>query len=339
MVATPSVTTTEEPGIAAGAAGAGRAGRQDVHARGGPARQRRGRVGARERHLHRRSERALPARQGHGAQTSGLRRLHVPQPVHARRPHPHLQAHARRDRARPRFQIRPVRREGKSYQDDLAGTEFQQVATTTRAGHGGARQAEARRPGQHRGDRRRLPTRSPRRCRRPSDGGLWRSAAVDVRPDAGVERAGPDRRDGSPPTTRPSTCGSPNVLNKLVPEPRPSDPAGAAHPAHPADTVATDPPQGSVLGQMAQATPLAELRVTKTRRAAPHPPRPQRALPRRRPQPRAGHRPRRLGPGAGPQPRAREPVAAHQQGHLPRHARRATARRQPQRAASAPRSR
>ena len=91
----------------------------------------------------------------------------------------------------PTFQIRPVDVKGESYQDDLAGIEYQQVATTTRAGLRRARQAEARRRGQHRADRRSAPTRSPETVSVPDDGGLWTIRRDRLRPDAGGERAGP----------------------------------------------------------------------------------------------------------------------------------------------------
>ena len=233
--------------------------------------------------------------------------------------------------ARTSFQIRPVVVKGKSYQDDLAGKEFQQVATTTKPDS--VARAKPKRGPQDSTEEVDVGSYAiAETVSVPDDGGVWRSAAVtcDQTPVWSEQGRIVVTLTADNPTI---ACGFTNVLDKRPTPPIPPEPPTPPTPPTPA------PPQGSVLGQMAQATPRRRAAGDEDGRAAPDPPRPQRALPRRGAQPRAGHRPRRLRPGAGEERRAREPVAAHQQGQLPRGPPRFCRRRQPAAAVSARRSR
>ena len=156
------------------------------------------------------------------------------------------------------FQIRPVKVSGESYQDDLSGTEFQQVATTTEPGT--AVRAEPKRGARDSTEHIDVGYYAIQETvSAPAGGGLWKVVAIDC--------------DRTPVWSEQGriivrlTADDPAVnctwSNKLVPEP-PIPPIPPTPPTPPTPPVATDPPQGSVLGAMAQAAPRAELRVTKT---------------------------------------------------------------------------
>ena len=168
-----------------------------------------------------------------------------------------------------------------------------------RAAHGGSCEAEARRPEQHR----QIDVGTyviPETVSAPGEGGLWRSSPSHA-PHAGLERAGPDRRDAH----RRSPDHHLHLVHEPCRSPRPRRSRRRRRPRPPCR------PHRPAAGQRPRRQwprpPRAELRVTKT------------VTPRRI---RLGRSARyrvvvrnlgpataraRLRPGARPQPRAREP--------------------------------
>jgi hypothetical protein len=153
------------------------------------------------------------------------------------------------------FQIRPVKVSGKQYVDDLAGKEFQQIATTKEPGV-----SVLARP--HRGEQDStekidVGTYAIQETTSvPGDGGVWTVVAIDcdqtpVWSEQGrvvVQLTADDPH---------ISCRFTNQLDKTPTPPLPT-PTPPSRPAPP------ETPQGGVLGEMALATPRAELRVRKT---------------------------------------------------------------------------
>ena len=151
------------------------------------------------------------------------------------------------------FQIRPVKVSGKGYEDDLSGTEFQQIATT-KAPVTPVR-AEPKRGARDSTEKIDVGTYAIQETASvPDGGGVWRLVAIDC------DRTPVFSQQGRIVVRL--TADDPHVnctfTNKLDKKPTPPIPPTPPTPPTP------PAPQGAVLGEMAQSTPLAELRVTKT---------------------------------------------------------------------------
>lgn len=152
------------------------------------------------------------------------------------------------------FQIRPVKVSGKGYEDDLSGTEYQQIATTkvpvTPV------RAEPKRGARDSTEKIDVGSYAIQETASvPEGGGVWRLVAIacDQTPVFSQQGRIVVRLTADDPHVN---CTFTNRLDKKPTPPIPPTPP--TPPVPPPET-----PQGAVLGE-GQSTPLAELRVTKT---------------------------------------------------------------------------